>query len=994
MRLAIAAKLRDYCSETLSPGRRQSKKGESKKGHSNKRQASFLCRLIPWHDKAAVSNCLRRWQPSARAALAACNPQSWNPAISIQWQPAASAALAAVLAAAAVLPLPAFSQDLTQAEYEDDLEWLRDSVEQRQREFEDAQLNRGQKEIAAREKEAALLRAEMAFKNAIDAGDADAVGDAWSEIHLILMDLKDVRSDHKRAINTYDIAEDKLSENRIWLEQFKNDYEAQSNRFAIRDRIANCAKFRCSPASFLDDERFTVFQPNVLEMIGTHHAYAQGLTGAGIRIGIDDNIVNFTLPEFAGRVSFEGARLTYPAFFGDRWFSEPRRCQREEIAAPECMIVPFLADIPEMETLTVRRIVSDRGWPLEGENWFLYDETLPEGDYGRWLKIPHGTASSHGTTVASVAAGRDFGVAPGATIIPIARDFSYGGQSDQQEAQDNYLAYLKSLPAEERSKIDAELARRVQAGYAQYDIVNRSFGISVFDRASIEAELEGDDRWWGEGLRRILPEMWRASMQTETHPDDRTIVVYAVGNRTEEFGALGARLPHYETHVRGHQLSVMAVDHSGSHANYTNFCGPLPNDWDVERWGRHFCLAAPGTVNSAGSRGKGWIFHETEGTSFAAPVVTGAIALLMEKFRGQLGNTEIVKRLVNTANNTGRYAQLEVYGAGLLDLEAALKPVGRTFTGTASAIEQTAATMFLVPQAFGEMGQKLAAMGIEIASLDSMGAPFWASPEQFMQTLWDPWGTISSFSPWDAACCGFYARQNSVSPRTPLFAAVANSPARKPHLGFTPGTYIGPMSINGVHLLSGYGKVGFEKTPAKGFHWGVLGDSSSWLGGRSAGAFGKRARSLTAWVGRGARLQLGPDWSLNASASLVLGQPLLDSDGMLDVGAHLLSTWDIGLERGLGQAGAWSRLSLSQPLRAEAGKGHFSYLAGLANGQPAYERREFSLAPAARELELAWTIEAPFAGGRGVFEIAHSLNAGHDPGRERSRVGLAYWLTW
>ena len=147
------------------------------------------------------------------------------------------------------------------------------------------------------------------------------------------------------------------------------------------------------------------------------------------------------------------------------------------------------------------------------------------------------------------------------------------------------------------------------------------------------------------GSVKFSQRTWRAFMQTGRHPDDRTIVVYAAGNSAEEFGGLGAELPRYEPHVRGHQLSVMAVDHTGSHASYTNFCGPLPYDWNVERWGRHFCLAAPGMVNSAGSGGKGWIFHQTVGTSFAAPVVTGAIALLMEKFRGQLGNTEIVKRL-------------------------------------------------------------------------------------------------------------------------------------------------------------------------------------------------------------------------------------------------------------------------------------------------------------------------------------------------------------
>ena len=407
-------------------------------------------------------------------------------------------------------------------------------------------------------------------------------------------------------------------------------------------------------------------------------------------------------------------------------------------------------------------------------------------------------------------------------------------------------------------------------------------------------------------------------------------------------------------------------------------------------------------VNSAGSGGKGWILHEVPGTSFAAPVVTGAIALLMEKFRGQLGNTEIVKRLVNTANNTGRYAQLEIYGAGLLDLEAALKPVGETVTGTSAVTSQTATTMFIVPPAFGNVGQRLANLGVEVASLDSMGAPFWNSPEQYMQTLWDPWGTIASFSGFRNTRNGFglqqapHGLQAMLSPSAglPAFASIGHVTSRNAHFGFTPGTYAGPVNIDGVHMLMGYNKVGLEKAPLRGFRWGFLGDSSSWQGGRSSGAFGDRSGAVTAWFGRSESFALSRGWSLNASASVVLGQPLLDSDGMMDVEAHLLSTWDVGLERQFGTSNAWTRLSLSQPLRAEFGKGKFSFLSGLENGRPSYDQQTFSLAPSSRELELAWTLEAPVAWGRGVFEIAHSLNAAHERGRERSRIGLGWWLSW
>lgn len=910
--------------------------------------------------------------------------------------------LVTILVGSAELTTRAAAQEINRAEYTEGLAWREENVEVSSGTLKDAKKNLDNVKALLVAKEAELIEAEAVFRAAEASGDSNAIADAWGNLGVVLIDLKFLRLDHDTAADQFDLAEDAWEKDSIWLEQFKNDYEAQSEPFAVRDYIARCKNRFCSPGSFLDDEKFTVFQPHVLEMVGVHHAYAQGLTGAGVRIGIEDDIVNFTLPEFAERVSYEGATLTYPVPFGDNYFSASQRCEREEISAPDCGIFPFFADFNELETLTVRWLISQSGWPEEGQDWFLHDDSLPEGDFRRWVKIPHGTVSTHGTIVASVAAGRDFGVAPGVIIIPIAKDFSPDGQTDQQTVESSLLSFIKSMPDQDRRQIDSTLAQEVDSDYAQYDIINRSYGIGVFDPASIAAVLDDPTQWWGDQFRQILPETWRAFMQTSRHPDERTIVVYAAGNSTQEFGGLGADLPYHESKVRGHQLSVMAVDHTGSHANYTNFCGALPADWNSDRWGRHFCLAAPGTVNAAGSGGKGWIVHEAEGTSFAAPVVSGALALLMEKFRGQLGNTEIVKRLVNTANNTGRYAQLEIYGAGLLDLEAALQPVGETVTGTQSVTSQAATTMFIVPPAFGNVGRKLANKGVEVATLDSMGAPFWTSPEQYLQSLWDPWGTISSFSGFLDTRNGFglqlesYGFRNklNLSASLPIFATDAKFSSGNAYFGFTPGTYAGPASFDGVRMLMGYDKVGFEKAPLSGFRWGFLGDTSSWQGGRSSGAFGDRAGSVTAWVGRSSQYALNKVWSLNASASIVMGNPLLDSGGMLDIEPHLLSTWDVGLERDLGRKGAWTRFSLSQPLRAEVGKGSFSFLSGLRDGEPTYEQRTFSLAPESRELELAWILEAPIARGRGVLEIAHSLNAGHEPGRERSRIGLAWWLTW
>ena len=894
---------------------------------------------------------------------------------------------------------------ITNAEY---LEGVRSREELLQESIDDLQSSRNSlattKELLV-EVEADALAAWIAFGSVESSGDREALTDAWVAVRSALDRWNELGELRDREQSEVEDAENSWEKNSIWLEKYKNDYEAQSDTFGIRDAIAQCALSDCSATSFLVSKKFSVFQPTVLKMVGVHHAYAKGLTGKGVRIGIEDDIVNYRLPEFAERISFSGARLTYPLFNGDNADSDAKQCEQASEAGREelkCKVISYSSEHDLLDTLTARWTVANYGWPEEGGNWFIRNDAYEEGDFSRWAKIPHGTILSHGTTVASVAAGRDFGVAPGATIVPLAQNFDPDAQSDQRDLESALLFLVSILPAEARRVLDSELAETIKAGYSQYDVINRSYGIGVFDPASIAAVLDDETQWWGEGLREILPQTWRAYMQTGTHPEERTIVVYATGNQTQEFGGFGAEIPYFEPHVRGSQLAVMAVDHGGSHADYTNFCGPLPADWDAGRWGRHFCLAAPGTVNSIGSRGRDYIFHEMEGTSFAAPVVTGAIALLMEHFRGQLGNTEIVKRVVNTANNKGRYAQLEIYGAGLLDLEAALNPVGEITTGTPAQINNTTSTFLSAPPAIGNLGGRLAASGVEVASLDSLGAPFWSSPERFMLPVTTPPVLI------------------------PAFADPREHGGGIPHLGFTPGTVTSPLMIGGhvpslgatsfttsswermtnlpwnawhdgrgmnssaFRLLMGKDRIGVEQAPAYGIRWGVLADSASWLGGHTSGAFGNDIESITAWVGRTTRFELDDAWSLNASATLGLGRAYLQPGAMFDADPYAMSTWDIDLEYGIRGSGQWSRIALSQPLRAETGSGKFTYLAGLKDGKRFYDHATVPLQPEGRELELALTHEAPVGWGRGIVKLAYSSNFRHVPGRTNWGVGVAY----
>lgn len=94
-------------------------------------------------------------------------------------------------------------------------------------------------------------------------------------------------------------------------------------------------------------------------------------------------------------------------------------------------------------------------------------------------------------------------------------------------------------------------------------------------------------------------------------------------------------------------------------------CGELPDDWDAARHGRHYCLAAP-----------------ERSTSTAVAYISATLANMMAASRRQVGSLEIVRRLMNTADQTGKFSDSLLYGAGLVDPQAALQAVGRTVTGT------------------------------------------------------------------------------------------------------------------------------------------------------------------------------------------------------------------------------------------------------------------------------------------------------------------------
>jgi len=115
--------------------------------------------------------------------------------------------------------------------------------------------------------------------------------------------------------------------------------------------------------------------------------------------------------------------------------------------------------------------------------------------------------------------------------------------------------------------------------------------------------------------------------------------------------------------LEGKLLAVVAVDENNVIASFSNRCGV------AKAW----CLAAPGT--NIYSTGTGNSYSALDGTSFAAPHVSGALAVLMQ-LHPELTPTQVVNLLLSTATDLGTAGIDDIYGNGLVNLQAALLATG------------------------------------------------------------------------------------------------------------------------------------------------------------------------------------------------------------------------------------------------------------------------------------------------------------------------------
>ncbi|RZI98259.1 MAG: peptidase S8 [Brevundimonas sp.] len=132
-------------------------------------------------------------------------------------------------------------------------------------------------------------------------------------------------------------------------------------------------------------------------------------------------------------------------------------------------------------------------------------------------------------------------------------------------------------------------------------------------------------------------------------------------------------------------------------------------------------ISAPGVDVITGCDGTSCF--RVNGTSFSAPAVAGAMALLLDAFPNLTGR-EAVQILLTSARDAGAAGDDAVFGKGLLDIARAFQPIGSTTvsTGAGTSVSVTSESFSYTGGAFGDALR--AGQGLDTVGRDSFDRLF------------------------------------------------------------------------------------------------------------------------------------------------------------------------------------------------------------------------------------------------------------------------------
>lgn len=330
----------------------------------------------------------------------------------------------------------------------------------------------------------------------------------------------------------------------------------------------------------------------------------------------------------------------------------------------------------------------------------------------------------HGTGVAAVAAGkRDgvgmMGVAPGAdlhlsrltsspTALAAATNDAYAAGA---VVQNNSWGFIWGPGPREDETFTV-------------DDINSASGLTLSDRLANAAGGSASD--WAQYVNALR------QFTTEG------VVVFAASNvSTDTSASFIAALPSLDSSLQGAWIvGVNAIAEYNSGGDLIGATRQSARCMEAAA----YCLTGQGYVYTASDVGDA-AYKNTIGTSFVAPQISGAVALLSEAFPN-LYSSEIVDRLLASANNsffttvngsvdfgngvTHNYN--EEFGHGFMDLKAALLPIGSLGVSTTSLASDPTVPVAQVSMVSGSAQGNAVAnalAGRQMALFDALGTDFY-----------------------------------------------------------------------------------------------------------------------------------------------------------------------------------------------------------------------------------------------------------------------------
>ncbi len=620
-------------------------------------------------------------------------------------------------------------------------------------------------------------------------------------------------------------------------------------------------------------------------------------------------------------------------------------------------------------------------------------------------KIGDGT-DEHSDGIASVMAGTEYGIAKKAKIVPYTV-VSLG----------NINQGLQLKPVYDHMKANNVIAMNVSLDFKTNKTISRNtyerqFGKDFIDQVSDDADNNRDGPIW----------------------------VIAAGNEEADNAGIFARAPKHIPKLQKYWIATVSTYGGDLPGRPFYWLGISNKCGDAKEW----CMTAIGDgarYESSNIDGDTYEKDVTIGTSYAAPQITGGLAVLKSKFPS-LTNVQLRERLLTTARHeTADGKKLldakgndtivikdkdgnvvaadapggmsEEFGRGIMRLDLATQPVGsltqlRLHSDKAQKNSMSTQRSFVKGgQAFGD-GLYNGFAQVNTKAFDSLLAPFDYSMSQMVTSYTPKKSDIQYLSPVPEG-------KNPLSSPSQKLALNTTEQAQTP-LGFSYTSSTVPFGAN-KGIMATYDidtKTAFTATVspdaqdskvlntlnvqyARTLHhtpgqqqkifYGVRAEKGSIFGTKMGGQFALNGHTNTAYMLYKNTGQ-HQNWHWDFTGVTGVGKVSGLSGILSGLNNLSVSEWNISAKRAMGNNKTLG-VSIRQPIRIESGTANLVHISKVTKGNSlSYTTTPTAITPSGREIQ----VETYYQHKNLTLKAYHQYNKGHSKGSTGQGVFAYYHI--